>query len=189
MTIGDMYRSLYNGKLLIGLYNFSSSSFPLIPGKKLIAAVFSKLSPEEQDRFKKPENPIFDFPDDLIRLMEKYKPISIQVIMDEIKKLNCKIDLLNNEIKDREDWYKRLQEGIEHHEKAIEKLTNLLEKETNERRESQKDIDAKLSQLTERMYDNFNKYSKEAYRIAAIYSVGGAFLYKFNYLVDKEAHI
>lgn len=31
---------LYDGFLLIGLYNFSSTRFPLLPGKKLIAATF-----------------------------------------------------------------------------------------------------------------------------------------------------
>ncbi len=37
----------YRGVLLIGLYNFSSTPFPLRPGKKLIGAVFYELGQDE----------------------------------------------------------------------------------------------------------------------------------------------
>jgi dUTPase len=65
---------LYEGRLLIGLYNLSSTQYPIIPGRKLIGAHFYVLSEEEKDGVTRPEMKIHGFPDELIRLMQSYKP-------------------------------------------------------------------------------------------------------------------
>src|SRR5713226_4940193 len=66
---------LYSGKLLIGLYNFSSSRWVLDPGKKLIAAVFYELQESERGAFPKPDISVTDFPGELVRLISSYQPI------------------------------------------------------------------------------------------------------------------
>src|SRR2546423_648965 len=75
---------LYKGRLLVGLYNFSSTRFPLRPGKKLIAAVFYELQENETDGFKAPESEITDFPDELVTLIQGYKPIALQGLLDSL---------------------------------------------------------------------------------------------------------
>lgn len=165
---------LYKGKLLIGLYNFSSTSFPLIPRKKLIAAIFKELEETEMDDFKEPANPINDFPVELIRMMEKYRPISTQSLMDEICKIDQKVDLIKSEIHNREDWFKRFQESLDKHENKMGKILDMIDRETRERHQAEQNLDEKISKLTDKMYDNFSKYTKEAYKIAAFISVGGA---------------
>lgn len=65
----------YKGPLFIGLYNFSSTPFPLLPGRKLIAAMFYNLEGQELVEFPDLE-PLSDedeFPDDLISLIRNYK--------------------------------------------------------------------------------------------------------------------
>ena len=63
---------LYNGPLWIGLYNISSTPFPLMPGRKLIAALFYELSEQKIGEFTIPEAAgTGDFPDELINLIKK----------------------------------------------------------------------------------------------------------------------
>ncbi len=156
---------LYQGKLLVGLYNFSSSPFPLKPGKKLIAAIFYRLNPDEIDEFKTPEISVEDFPDDLIRLMKKYKPISTQSLMSEISTMKDKIDNLRQEFNDMDIWFKKFQESLESQEKSIEKLTSVLDNEIEKRREGERYLIEQMS-----------KHSREAYKTAAIVGVIGALL-------------
>src|SRR5438093_10538078 len=72
---------LYDGKLLVGLYNFSSTRFPIIPGKKLIAANFYQLNKEEKNGFSKPEAAVDDFPDELVAVMQNYRPVMMQPVL------------------------------------------------------------------------------------------------------------
>jgi deoxycytidine triphosphate deaminase len=68
---------LYKGPLWIGLYNFSSTAFPLKSGRKLIAALFYELMGDELTDFSVPESAgQGDFPDELVDLIRNYKPVS-----------------------------------------------------------------------------------------------------------------
>jgi deoxycytidine triphosphate deaminase len=54
----------YTGRLMFGLFNYSSTSFKLIPGKKLVGAVFYSLEEDESqgiDDYDPPKS-INDFP-------------------------------------------------------------------------------------------------------------------------------
>jgi dUTPase len=124
---------LYEGRLLVGLYNFSTTPFPLMPGKKLIAAVFYRLEDEELSEFRKPQITITDFPEELTDLMKHYKPISIQSLFEKINTLEDKCENLRKDFHEREDWFKRFQGGLD----------NLLEglgKETDERKKTEKEF-------------------------------------------------
>src|SRR5256885_12987119 len=89
---------LYSGKLLVGLYNFSSSRFILEPRRKLIAAIFYELQEGERGDFKKPEASVVDFPRELVRLISTYQPINIQGLQDNIGTLELQISNLRSEI-------------------------------------------------------------------------------------------
>lgn len=144
---------LYEGRLLIGLYNFSSSPFPLLPGKKLIAAMFYKLQEEEIEEFKKPEATISEFPDDLINMMERYRPVSTQNLLNEIYNIKNKVEDLRKEFSDMDIWFKKFQG-------SIEKITETLDKEVIERGTSDQNLQRQISE-----------YTREAYKIAGM--VGG----------------
>ena len=113
---------LYEGKLLIGLYNLSSSKYPIIPGRKLIAAQFYRLSEDEGKNIVKPDVKIMDFPDELVRLMQNYKPVSSEAIMTNVTNLEARIENLILEFKSKDDWFKNLQTSMEKQEKIVKKF-------------------------------------------------------------------
>lgn len=110
---------LYEGHLLVGLYNFSSDIFPLIPGKKLIAATFYELEKEEIGEFKKPSTVIDDFPDDLIRLMKRYSPISVQGLLEKMNELKIELINLKEKFQNREEWFERFEKNLDSQFKLI----------------------------------------------------------------------
>jgi len=128
---------LYPGRLLVGLYNFSSTPFPLIPGRKLIAALFYELQGTEVTEFPIPEAPIEDFPDELIRLVHDYKPIALQALQDALAELQRQVGDLRNEFISGREWQRQFQASLERHDKQIgELITGLMtEKEAREKGE------------------------------------------------------
>lgn len=104
---------LYEGHLLIGLYNFSSENFPLRPGKKLIAATFCELDKEEIDKFTKPLPVIDDFPDELVLMMKKYSPVSTQGVLKQLNDLKIEIKKLCDANQNQEKWFVRFEENLE----------------------------------------------------------------------------
>ncbi|HEX3936049.1 MAG TPA: hypothetical protein VHX43_00970 [Xanthobacteraceae bacterium] len=84
---------LYKGPLWVGLYNFSSTPFPLQPGKKLIAAMFYELAGIEAADFKPPEaSSDADFPDDLVNLIRNYKPIEVRSFIDQVSEVQRRLN-------------------------------------------------------------------------------------------------
>ena len=94
---------LYAGKLLIGLYNLSSSPFQIIAGKKLIAAQFYRLSDEEKQNINAPSVAIKDFPEELVKLMQNYKPVSMDALMSNMSSLEARFENLLEEFKSKDD--------------------------------------------------------------------------------------
>jgi hypothetical protein len=159
---------LYKGKLLIGLYNLSSSNFPLLPGKKLIAAMFYRLQEEEIGNFRNPDISIYEFPEDLIHLMEKYKPISTLSLMNEITSVRNKLEELKNQFRETDLWFKEFQKGLSAQEKNIDRISDILEKEVDERRRGEDTLQERLNEIT-----------KSVYRTAAYIGIGGALIITF----------
>jgi deoxycytidine triphosphate deaminase len=171
---------LYEGKLLIGLYNLSSSPYPIIPGKKLIAAQFYKLTDEEKKDVVKPDVKILDFPDELIRLMQNYKPVSAEAIMNTVGALETKFDNLLQEFRSKDDWFKNLQESMDKQEKTIDKILESLEKEEENRKGSDAEINKKVDSIM-----------KGSFKTAAIVGAVGALIITgagmiFQYLVNQN---
>jgi deoxycytidine triphosphate deaminase len=163
---------LYEGRLLIGLYNLSSSAYPIIPGRKLIAAQFYRLSESEKIDISKPQVRITDFPDDLIRLMQSYKPVSSEALMNSVSTLESKFDNLLHEFRSKDDWFNKLQDSMDKQEKTVDKILEGLEKEVSDRRTSDQEVEKKV----EGMRGELKEYLKSSYKTAAIIGVVGALL-------------
>ena len=138
---------LYKGRLLIGLYNFSSTAFLLMPGKKIIAATFYELEESERGEFARPETAFEDFPDELVQVMQKYSPVSMLSVSELLEKLKAELDSLRTEMRSRDEWYKRFQESLERHDKQIESLITGLVQEREARKAGQDELTKELQGL------------------------------------------
>lgn len=90
----------YSGRLMFGLYNYSSTPFTLIPGEKLVGAVFYLLDEDEimaMDEVIAPRA-INKFPPRLISIIDKYSPIGLTSLEDSIKAIKEQMDGLRQEV-------------------------------------------------------------------------------------------
>ena len=138
---------LYSGKLLVGLYNFSSSRFMLEPGRKLIAAVFYELEDTEKGVFEKPESSVADFPGELVRLISSYQPIDLKGLRDDINSLESQISNLRTEITTDKEWKKDFQAKLELQANNIDKLLKGLDEEKENRLAADKAFTEQLGDL------------------------------------------
>ena len=119
---------------MLGLYNFSSSPFQIVPGKKVIAAKLFRLEGNEVTNDVAVSSPIEDFPGELCRLMENYQPVSFHAVQEGIKSLEGKLEAFKDEVRQKEDWFKKFQESLEKLEHETEKITRSLDIEINDRK-------------------------------------------------------
>ena len=138
---------LYSGKLLVGLYNFSSSRFVLEPGRKLIAAIFYELEESERGDFEKPEASVTDFPGELVRLISSYQPIDIKGLRDNIVGLETQIGNLRTEITTDKEWKRDFQGKLELQAANIDKLLLGLDEEQKNRTNAEKAITDQISSI------------------------------------------
>lgn len=138
---------LYSGKLLIGLYNFSSSRFMLEPRRKLIAAVFYELQDTERGVFQKPEASVDDFPAELVRLISSYQPIDLKGLRDDIYSLENQISNLRTEITTDKEWKRDFQTKLELQTANIDKLLKGLDEEKENRLAADKALTEQLGDL------------------------------------------
>jgi deoxycytidine triphosphate deaminase len=184
LAMGGFYIDpLYSGYLLIGLYNFSSTRFPLIPGKKLIAATFYELGDGELGQFQAPQA-MDDFPDELIQVMAKYQPVAIQSVQESVQRLRAELQGLRTEIQSRSDWYRRFEESLERHDKQIANLLDGLNAEVQARNRGED----KLSQTLGGLQRTLSWIRGAAWVLAALVgaAVGGFIIpYLFRLLSSK----
>jgi deoxycytidine triphosphate deaminase len=118
---GFLIDPLYCGNLLVGLYNFSSTRWPLRPGRKLIAVAFYSLVENELAEFPKPEA-IVEFPDELVRVMRNYSPATVGGLQDLINQTQKDLIALRQEFREQEDWKKTFCESLDRHDAQIVQL-------------------------------------------------------------------
>jgi len=143
---------LYRGRLLVGLYNFSSTRFPLLPGKKLIAAVFSELGEEEIGELRPVETNIEDFPDELIRLIQNYRPVVLQNLQESLVATQRQLADLRNEITSGREWQKQFQTSLDRHDGQIDRLLKGLEDEKDNRKETERNFRDELATIQSRTW-------------------------------------
>lgn len=175
MTLGGFcIDPLYRGRLLVGLYNFGTSPYPLKPDRKLIAAVFYELADDEIGEFERPEAEILDFPDDLVRLMTTYHPVSVQSVMDIVTHLQMEFDGIREEFRSREDWFKKFEESLQGHDKRIQKILETIDREVDDRRRAEADLGRRLTEVHDSANQNIQRYARDAYKTAAVVGTIGA---------------
>lgn len=153
----------YEGALLIGLFNFSSSRFPLMPGRKVLAATFYELEGNEQGDFPKPET-FEDFPVELIEVMQKYQPSSVPALAQALERLRADVERLTTDLSSHEQWYRRFEESLGRHDSQIGELIRGLtaEKETRGKGED------KLTEAVQEFRNTFNWMKGAAWIIGSI---------------------
>lgn len=139
----------YEGYLVFGLYNVSGTRFPLTPGRNLVGANFFRLSENEipSQTGKKP-NAIYDFPERLQQLIEKYKPVNPQTISEELRKLQSAF----NESQDK------LSTNIQNIDETITDMRKELTNEISKREQESIRVSSQLATLERRM-ENLNDNS------------------------------
>lgn len=140
----------YKGYLLLGLYNFSSTPFKLMPGKKVVAATFHELEERDGKLTGKVPESLMEFPLDLIQTMEKYKPEGSGTFNEAIKALKADLESLRADV----NKHDRFEEVLTRHDTQIEKLLSGLTVEADARKSG----DDKLSKTVESMDTTLGRF-------------------------------
>lgn len=127
---------LYEGYLIIGMYNYSNQPFQLEKGRKLIAAQFYKLSDEEVMEFSKPAS-LMDFPDDLIQIAKGLRPISLQGLEKKINEISDRFLKIEDDFQKRDKWFNDIQKNIDKLINATSELNTTLQVEVSARKTGQ----------------------------------------------------
>ncbi len=142
----------YKGKLVFGLYNISSKDYPLIPGKKLVAGVFYKFDEEIENCV--PPMPLYDFPDELVRMINEYKPVTSEYLMNKMEKIEQEILQLRTHVNSDKEWREDFKKGLKTNSEqisqigtAVKNITEQLSGEIEERKSGIGEIQSKLSFL------------------------------------------
>lgn len=170
----------YRGHLLIGLYNFSSTDFPLRPLKKAIGIHFYVLDDEECRDVEGCKERLTDFPDDLINMMHRYKLPDTGAI----ERLRQEVTRLEARINDHDNWEKSLKkhdEALDRIEKAVLDISKELREETNQRIRADEDIRKNLSPLEQVAI--YNKVIM-GLLVAIFLGIGGVVIWGFRYLAE-----
>jgi len=157
----------YQGKLIFGLYNFSSEDFVLQPGKTFASAVIYELEDNETFEYDEGKHPrqIMDFSSELINMISKCEPIGITELSGVVQNALAEINQLKQKAETTDSWKKDVQLLIENIsrennqatqnitglQKSIEGLWRGLETETQSRKfdisEVNKRVDRKMITL------------------------------------------
>ena len=118
-----------------------------MPGKKVIAATFFRLSDQEAVGLVKPEESLDDFPDELVQVMQRYKPVAIEPLATAVTELRSDVDGLRRDIRSHEDWYTRFKESLGAHNQLIGEISKDLKAEVEERKAGQDRLTSTLTWL------------------------------------------
>ena len=120
---------LYKGVLLIGLYNFSSTRFPLQAGKKIIGALFYELDDGSIDIDAPIPAEIKDFPDELTKLIANYTPVELNGMNEKISSMSRELVSLRSDFSSDKKWQDTFKDSLEENTKQIKNLIDGLNKE------------------------------------------------------------
>lgn len=149
----------YSGPLWVGLYNYSSVSFPLKAGKKLIAAMFYELEGDELHNFPVPESSTEgDFPPEISYLINSYKPQEFAALQAALADTKKQLENLSAEFHDDKTWRRNFQDGldkigvyIQEQKQEIQELVNGLKLEQQARKQEDESLKAKFEREDEQI--------------------------------------
>jgi deoxycytidine triphosphate deaminase len=169
----------YKGVLVIGLYNFSSTPFPLIPGMKLIAATFQLLAKNELSDYESADpKEVLDFPDELIALIQNYRPADMAALQNIVEDTRKDLASLKHDLTTDREWRQEFQGNLDRQNNLLDRtnteinrVLELIREEAGER----KTQDEKLSDRFNSMAGAFGGL-KVGWLLAALL-IGGLLSY------------
>lgn len=135
----------YSGKLIFGLYNVSSRSYPIIPGRKMVAGVFYEVSDEESKCFTCNPKPMNDFPDDLIKMIDEFKSIAVESLGGQLSSIKADINRLKEQLDSDKSWKEDFKRGLGENNEQIAKLGSALNELTSKLGE---EIDVRKTEIS-----------------------------------------
>lgn len=138
----------YKGKLVFGIYNYSSRPFVLVRGRKLIAAQFYRLTGEEIADLPTPQS-LTDFPDDVIQIAKGLKPISLVGIENRLGELQLELSKLREDFDRKEEWFEKFQESMGALQDSVTDLKSSLSMEMELRKTGEQVLQEELSKRDE----------------------------------------
>lgn len=130
----------YSGRLMFGLYNYSSTPFPLMPGSKLIGGVFYLLNEKESSDIDSLERPksIDEFPPRLVNIISKYSPTGMNSLDESIKAIAKQMAALKEELgKNKDELF------------SLRHLVQDTQEQTNRTSKTVHDLSTNVSELTD----------------------------------------
>ncbi|RKJ49602.1 hypothetical protein D7Y09_10725 [bacterium 1XD42-1] len=134
----------YSGRLMFGLYNYSSTPFTLIPNSKLIGGIFYQLSENEvidTELMERPK-PIDAFPARLVSIISKYSPTGMSSLDESIKAISKQMEAL------KEDFNKNKDELF-----SLRHLVQDTQEQTNRTSRTVQDLSSNVAELTNSVKD------------------------------------
>jgi deoxycytidine triphosphate deaminase len=174
----------YSGKLMFGLYNFSSRPFRLLPGRKLAGAVFYELDEKELVDIDEVEPPksIDDFPPRLVDMIRECAPIGLSSLEDAVSVIRKQVEAIEKAVISNKDSIddinkiiRKTRDDIDENNKQIERIANRIDdlvtglnQEVNLRKESEARLDKKIDNATKEV-DGKIKFLKGALWLATAF--------------------
>jgi len=140
---------LYKGWLVLLLYNFSSTRFPLRPGNKIVAGMFYRLDANEISKVRKEPDPINAFPDEVVALMREYSPFSPKQFDETIEGLKKRFFKLEEELRESDRWRQEFREGLNELKANVTELTSSLKLEQELRQTADDKLERKQASVEE----------------------------------------
>ncbi|TCS18369.1 hypothetical protein [Caulobacter sp. BK020] len=146
----------YKGVLVIGLHNFSSTPFALLPGMKLIAATFQKLAKNELSDYDVADSrEILDFPEELIDLIQHYRPTDTGALYKIIEDTRKELIALKNDITTDREWRQEFQGNLDKQNNLLDrtnteinKVLELIKEEARERKNQDERLGDRLNAMS-----------------------------------------
>lgn len=101
----------YEGVLVFGLYNYSSTDFHFTPGKTFASAVFYQLDENEAFEYitgKEPKK-IYDFSPELINTISKYEPVGFHNLANRMENVESDIKDIKYRLDDNDRWAREVK--------------------------------------------------------------------------------
>lgn len=134
----------YSGRLMFGLYNYSSTPFTLIPNSKLIGGIFYQLNENEvidTDLLERPK-PIDAFPARLVSIISKYSPTGMSSLDESIKAISKQMEALKEEFnKNKDELF------------SLRHLVQDTQEQTNRTSRTVQDLSSNVAELTNSVKD------------------------------------
>lgn len=148
----------YSGRLMFGLFNYSSTPFPLIPGSKLIGGVFYSLGENEIidiDDLEKPKS-IDKFPARLVNIISKYSPTGMSSLEESIRTISKQMDALKEELSNNKDELFSLRHLVQDTQEQTNRTSRTVHDLSNnvvELTKSVKDLKSEVTDLKDGLKD------------------------------------